>query len=225
MGVEHSGVNFKFKMNEARAREPNKRTIIDEVQPVLPCSSAPRAAVIGVAKLADLNVTSSSFKTLEEVGYSTFSNKDPPGIESLSICDKLSNDQLQGERREEKKSNVIIVIILLVVLAVMNAALFACGFWSISALNKAAIKKNHVAHNLSELLKMEDDATKKQVQETLKKQVQATRMIKQRFEEMIFNKRVKKRAEEIMQKKRAEYCMKMLDHKSTRSKPRRDSIP
>merc|ERR1739838_570474 len=138
MGVEHSGVNFKFKMNEARAQEPNKRTIIDEVQPVLPCSSVPRAAVIGVAKLADLNVTSSSFKTLEEVGYSTFSNKDPPGIESLSICDKLSNDQLQGERREEKKSNAIIVIILLVVLAVMNAALFACGFW---ALEKAEEKK------------------------------------------------------------------------------------
>merc|ERR1739838_872320 len=125
MGVEHSGVNFKFKMNEARAREPNKRTIIDEVQPVLPCSSVPRAAVIGVAKLADFNFTSSSFETLEEVGYSTFSNKDPPGIESLSICDKLSNDQLQGERREEKKSNAIIVIILLVVLAVVVAALFA----------------------------------------------------------------------------------------------------
>jgi len=96
-----------------------REEIIDEVQPVLPRSSVPRAAVIGVAQLADLNVTSSSFETLEEVGDLTFSNKDSSGMESPNICDKLSNDQLQGERREVKKSNAIIVIILLVVLAVM----------------------------------------------------------------------------------------------------------
>jgi len=101
-----------------------REEIIDEVQPVLPRSSVPRAAVIGVAQLA---VTSSSFETSKEVGDFTFSNKDSSGMESPSICDKLSNDQLQGERREVKKSNAIIVIILL---AVMVAALFACGFWA-----------------------------------------------------------------------------------------------
>jgi len=102
------------------------REIIDEVQPVLPCSSVPRAAVIGVAQLT---VTSPSFETLEEKEFFTFSNKDSSGMESPSVCDKLSNDQLQGGRREVKKSNAIIVIILLVVLAVKVAALFACGFW------------------------------------------------------------------------------------------------